>query len=1053
MSNKAKNILLVEDSKSQAALIKTLLEEHGYLVRIIPDGKEALEYITRHGSSLDLILMDYHLPSLDGLEILQRINLETRHPVIFMTSDHSIELAVKAMRAGAMDFIPKEKDYIQYLPDMVEKVYDVFKSLVKKEQIEENIKTKEFLEQLINGISDPFFVRDEYCRYIAVNESFCKLFKYKREDIIGKSVYDLFDKLKAQEIAETDGYILHTDSVEEKEEILRKEDSTKYISVKTSLVKSPQNEKYIVGTIRDITLLKQSEEALKKKNLELEERHRVINNLNANLERNRNRLKSILSIAPVGIAVLKDKTFQYVNERFEKLTGYTKEELLNQNDRLIYPSTEDYNKVQNEVNGKIYIHGSQTIQTLWRTKDEALKHILLNVSANDKNDLSKGVTIAALDITERILLEQNLKESQEKYLSLYNNSPDMYFSIDKDEHTILECNNTLLVSAGYDRIELVGKPLYELIDQENIEDVKAALTEYIASGYLKNNEFMLRTRHGIKLSVNMKISAAKGPNGEVQYYVLSCRDITEKKIVSNILRKKEQEFKVLIENTPDIIARFNKKLKCIYVNPAIEKELGILQKDMIGRTIHEIEIPKHTAKKMEDALKSVFQHGIEMDIEFSVPVSDQEVKTLYSRIVPEFSDESEVESVLSITRDISEFKRIQKELLSSKTKAEKSDKLKSAFLANMSHEIRTPMNAIIGFSELLGARDLSRNQQMQYINLIQSSGNNLLRLIDDIIDIAKIEAGELSIRKTECHIGQIMWELYYTYEEAFSASSVNPVEFRLNIPDSASSDEIISDPARLKQILSNLITNAMKFTDEGYIEIGYRFVTKNKVEFFVRDTGVGIEKEYLDIIFDRFRQIDNTLSRKHGGTGLGLTISKNMVKLLGGEIKVHSEIDKGSEFKFSIPIGTKIKEPPIKMEPKVVVNNDFPNWENKVILIAEDEDTNFTFLKEVLNRTNAYLLRAKTGTEAIELFKRNSIDIILMDIKLPEKNGLLATKEIRRKSNTVPIIAQTAYAMEEDREKCIQAGCNDYITKPIKQGILISALSKYMDNKVGNLKE
>ena len=1044
MTEKAKHILLVEDSRSQAALIKDLLKNHRYIVKIISDGKEALEYISRNGTSLDLILLDYHLPSYDGLQILQRINLETKYPVIFMTSDHSIEIAVKAMRAGALDFLPKDKDYIEYLPEMIEKVHKLHEGLVKKERIEENIRTKEFLEQLINGISDPFFVRDEYCQYIAVNDSFCNLFNYKCEDIIGRSVYDLFDKIKAQEIAETDGYILHTDSVTENEEIIHHHGKDIIVSVKTSLVKSPQNEKFIVGTIRDITQLKQNEEDLRKKNVELKEQNRVINDLNNNLEKNRNRLKSILRIAPVGIAVLKNKTFAYVNDRFEILTGYKKEELIDNDDALIYPSKDEYNKVHNEVQSRIYTTGQNNIQTIWKTKDGALKYILLNVSANDRNDMSKGLTIAALDISERILLEYNLKESQDKYLSLYNNSPDMYISIDKDKYNITECNNTLLSSTGYDRIELVGKSIYDLFDTESLEDAKNGIAEYIRTGYLRKNELTLKTKHGIKLSINLKISTAKGANGEIQYYVLSCRDITEKKIVSNILRKKEQEFKVLIENTPDIIARFNKKLKCIYVNPAIEKELNIPPKELIGRTIIETNIPNHTARKMTETLQKVFDQGIEMDLEFTIPFSDQEVKTLYSRIVPEFSDDGQVESLLSITRDISEFKRIQKELIASKTKAEESDKLKSAFLANMSHEIRTPMNAIIGFSELLGARDLSRDQQMQYINLIQSSGNNLLRLIDDIIDIAKIEAGELSIRKTDCHIGQIMWELYYTYDEAFRASSINPVELRLTTPDSSSSDEIVSDPSRLKQVLSNLITNAIKFTDDGYIEIGYKYIKNNQVEFFVKDTGVGIPKDYLDIIFDRFRQIDNTLSRKHGGTGLGLTISKNMVKLLGGDIRVTSVENKGSEFRFTIPIGKKKSVRIKKPEPAVIIAEEFPNWENKVILIAEDEDTNFSFLQEALHRTNAYLLRAKTGNEAIELFKRNSIDVILMDIKLPEKNGLLATKEIRRKSNTVPIIAQTAYAMEEDREKCIQAGCNDYITKPIKQAILISALSKYI---------
>ncbi|MBA7534633.1 Autoinducer 2 sensor kinase/phosphatase LuxQ [subsurface metagenome] len=378
--------------------------------------------------------------------------------------------------------------------------------------------------------------------------------------------------------------------------------------------------------------------------------------------------------------------------------------------------------------------------------------------------------------------------------------------------------------------------------------------------------------------------------------------------------------------------------------------------------------------------------------------------------------------------------------------AEESDKLKSAFLANMSHELRTPMNAIIAFTNFLKDSDLADNKRDEFLEHITTAGDSLLRLIDDIIDTAKIEAKQLKISINPVNISRLIKETQRVYNK-LKVKNNYTADLILHI-DSQKDYIINTDSIRVKQILNNLLENAFKYTKKGTIEFGFTHID-DFIKFYVKDTGVGIPEEKQAIIFERFSQIETDLNRKYGGTGLGLTISKNLSELLGGHLWVESTSGKGSTFYMQIP-ASGLRHVDVAKEKSVIsnplINKDY-NWESKTILIAEDEELNYKVLDSCLAKTKARIIRAIDGEEAVEICRNEKIDIVLMDIQMPVMDGYQATYEIKKINNNMPVIAQTSYVMANEKEKCLDAGCDDYITKPLDLETLLSKISIYLNQQ------
>jgi len=377
------------------------------------------------------------------------------------------------------------------------------------------------------------------------------------------------------------------------------------------------------------------------------------------------------------------------------------------------------------------------------------------------------------------------------------------------------------------------------------------------------------------------------------------------------------------------------------------------------------------------------------------------------------------------------------ELKAAKERAEESDRLKSMFLSNMSHDIRTPMNAIVGFSEMLQDPDLTREERNRFLDI--------LRLINDIIDISKIEAGQLKIIKSDFSLNEMLSDLYLSFSEELSHNKLEDIKLILSKQHSEKDYMLHSDIVRIIQIFSNLLGNALKFTDKGCIEFGYTIPDPKVFRFFVKDTGIGIPPDKTDLIFERFGQIEETQERNKGGTGLGLTISKSLAELLGGSMWVESEVGIGTTFFFTLPLPSGVSENAPSSDGFLEVSSASVDWSDKLILVAEDVDSNFFLIQTILNKTGVKLLRAKNGQEAHEMCRNNyDIDLVLMDIQMPVMSGYDATREIKKIRPSLPVIAQTAYAMSGEKEKTMEAGCDDYIPKPLKKRELLSKIHRFL---------
>jgi len=385
----------------------------------------------------------------------------------------------------------------------------------------------------------------------------------------------------------------------------------------------------------------------------------------------------------------------------------------------------------------------------------------------------------------------------------------------------------------------------------------------------------------------------------------------------------------------------------------------------------------------------------------------------------------------------------QRKLLEiSKKKAEESDKLKSSFLANLSHEIRTPMNAIIGFSDLLNNTNLNEEDKADYLKIIRNSGSNLVSIIEDLIEMSKIDAKQITPKIKGFDINKCINELYESIKVTIPEDK--KIQFSKIDAENPIRKNILSDEIKLKQIITNLITNAIKYTDSGYVSFGYESDEKEKLlTFSVRDSGIGIDAKNIEVIFDRFRRIEDDFSVELSGLGLGLAISKAYVEMLGGQIAVHSEIGVGSVFSFSIPL--RFDENPEVQNSSYKVNC-LENETDKIILIAEDDNINFLLLKKILQIKNYTILRAANGQEAVDICTQNpDINLVFMDIKMPVKDGYRAFEEIKIFRPNLPVVAQTAHSSSEDKERIMKAGFTDYITKPLEKEKIYELLEKTFD--------
>ncbi len=707
----------------------------------------------------------------------------------------------------------------------------------------------------------------------------------------------------------------------------------------------------------------------------------------------------------------------------------------------------------------------------------------------------KGFVGSITNIDERKKVEEQLKLWEDIF-----KSTRMGIVVGKEEEEHFSAFNPAFAQLyGYTQDEMNAMPIASVFAENERHKIPEAIRKAYELGFYVFQSWHVK-KDGTRFPVLMSITGVKDAEGKPLYRIVNVQDITDR--VESEFRLKHERARLagIIEGTnvgtwewnvqtgqtvynerwaqmigyslDEIGAGATVDTWLNFVHPDdAPKAMGLIHKHFDGETeIYECEFRmKHkdghwvwvldrgkVAQRTEEG-KPFLMFGFHLDIterkrwQHKLQQSEQKLKEQneeYFALNEELTEinsklkESEQrlkeqnEEYLALNEELTESNQriisINSELAVARQKAEESDTLKSAFLANMSHEIRTPMNAIVGFSEILLRPNLSKEKQTLYTEVLNASCNQLLGVINDVLDISKIETGQVVVHTSELNINKMLRGVKAMFTHN-AHNKKNKITLSLDLSDDTCL--MVTDESKVTQVVTNLVSNAIKFTDGGQIDIGYK-VTDNQIEFWVSDTGIGIALENQHLVFERFRQVEVTTQRNYGGTGLGLSICKAYVEMLGGTIGLNSNVEEGTRFFFKLPF-----KPELPGEKGVKSDTVEYNFSGKIILVAEDEPVNYLYLKELLADTEAYLIHVENGADAIKQLEQSSgIDLVLMDVKMPVINGIEATKAIRSKGITIPIIALTAYAMSGDKERCISAGCNGYVSKPIIRDDLLTTI-------------
>ena len=682
------------------------------------------------------------------------------------------------------------------------------------------------------------------------------------------------------------------------------------------------------------------------------------------------------------------------------------------------------------------------------------------------------------DISDRKKIERAIKASEEKFriISMHSNDVIWIRNLDLSFRYISpSCKKVL----GYSIEEAMTLKLEQIATPEYVEKISQILKEELGvesksdadSSRTRILEIQERRKDGAMIWTQTQVSFIRDTEGVIDGFLGVTRDITSHKLYEEALRESEQRFRITAEKTGEIVFEYDIMTGKIVWLGAIEaitgysfidfENLGIdhwnqlIHPDDRMYAINELEkaivtncdyLVEYRFQKKDGTYIFIEERAIVLPGMQKMYGTMNNISERKKNQAILYENEKRLkeqnEEYLTLNEELVErnirVAEMYDELLRAKEKAEENDRLKSAFLANISHEIRTPMNGLVGFSELIIQPDLDDESKKSYAEIINKSCNQLLSIINDVIDISKIETNQVTTNETNVLLNHLLSNIYQFFLPTAKSNNIQLVFANKDINDDIA---ILVDEVKLTQIMNNLVNNAIKFTSSGKIEFGYD-INSEFLEFFVKDTGIGIEAKDYELIFDRFRQVDLGMARNYGGTGLGLSISKAFVEKMGGRIWLDSKVSEGTTFYFTIPYKPIIN----KEKKKLTINEKQLAIHDTNILVAEDEDINFMYVKVLLDSLGFKVVRAENGKRAVDIFTNNpKFDIILMDIKMPIMGGIEATKIIKSINASVPIIATTAYALSEEKDKFLAAGCDDYISKPLRPNDLMSVINKFIN--------
>lgn len=803
---------------------------------------------------------------------------------------------------------------------------------------------------------------------------------------------------------------------------------------------------YVEGIMRDITRRKQAEDSLR--------RSEAI------------QTKMVANIGDVIVIIDKNEINTYKSPNIEKWFGWRPEEVVGRNTyENLHP--EDVDGAQKFFRGLLgKPDASGTSETRYRCKDGSYKWIEISM-INLLHDLDiRGVLGNYHDITERKLTIEMLDNERILLRTLIDNIPDAVYSKD------LACRKTLanLTEVRYmgakSESEVIGMTDFDLYPEDLAEKFYIDDQMVLQTGKaLLNREEYVIDENGEKRHILSSKIPIRDKNNNVIGLVGIGRDITVRKISEEnfiIAKEKaeesEQRLVTFINSIPDIICYKDYCGRWMLANNADLELFGLENVDYIGKT--DAELAPFTHQIYNEAFRNCMVSDEKAWLNGKITRGTENIPTpagkqkCYDVLkIPVFHPNGERKGLAVIGHDITEFIAIQNELEIAKDLAEGSNHLKTTFLSNISHEIRTPFNSLLGFLNLITDNELTDQERAEYVGLVNQSSYRLMNTINDIVEISQIQTGQAEVLFTQTSLKQLIDSLYKKFRQD---TEKKKLEFTITNQLPIQMEYLLTDDRKLNAILANIIGNAIKFTESGSIELAIQFEKKVDNEgnidsselsgtparllFTVKDTGIGIPKEKQSQIFGLFMQGDGSHTRSFEGCGLGLSISKAYVEMLGGEIWVESQINGGTIFYFTIPyIAT--------TEQKTVIGNRSSDLKNLIVLIAEDDEASAMLISISVKAITKQIIKVKTGLEAVEACRKNpDIDLVLMDIKMQGLDGYEATQQIRQFNTTVKIIAQTANALYGDREKALAAGCNGYIEKPIIKEKLIALINGYLKN-------
>lgn len=996
--------------------------------------------------------------------------------------------------------------------------------------------------------SDAMRITDSKGIVINVNTAYCELTCFKPNELIGKPFEVIYEKKAQNGLREYYNDFINSGKINERSDnTFTLINGKKYhLEASYSFLKT-SDEKYILCIIRDITTFMKVIEVEK----ESRESYRLLTEV----------AKDMIFISNMQGEVT------YCNPVTLKYSGLSEEYY--QGKKFIDFVPEKYHPlIQRYMEERIagYL-GSRLYELEIIDPTGKLIPIEINTTPILVNEKIKSILIIARDISERKIAENALKESEETFHRLFDESADSILLLNKSG--FVDCNQATVTLLGYkSKSEFLQKQPWEISPEKqpdgNLSSEKAVqmIEKAHKDGY-NRFEWIHTKCDGSDIPVEVMLTPIilKGE----QYYYTIWRDITERKESRKKLENLNEQLVILIEAIPDAIIfkdgkgrwlitnEFAKELfklhdyewygktdaemikerkdfeethrNCIIkdeitwkqksltvfedtltddngnvhnfklskvplfgkngkrkallvigtettqrkkteeeirkLSSAVEQSpVSIIITDLSGKIVYAnpkaLETTEYSIEELMGKNPSILQSGInqkevyeelwrtislgkEWRGEFHNKKKSDELYWEQAAISPIIDGNGKATHYLAVKEDITERKNIISELNIAKEKAEEGDRLKTAFMQNISHEIRTPLNGIMGFGQLMTEPNLSSEQREQYLNTLNESCQRLMRTITDYMDISLIVSNTININTKAFEINSLLTELKNRYIKQCNSKQI---ELSLSFPKNIKELTICSDKELLQKVLSQIIDNSIKFTDKGRIDFGYE-VENDSIRFYIKDTGIGINQSAKEHIFTHFAQEEISTARRYEGSGLGLSIAKGYIELLGGNIWLESAKGIGSIFMFKIPLGKVDTITPINETSNISKKKTAP-----VILCVEDEVTNARYIEAILKRKST-LYQAKNGIEALKLFNEHpEINIILMDLKMPEMDGFEATRHIKSIRKDVPVIAVTAYAQSGDEQKALDAGCNDYLTKPLDRELLFGKIEEHLKIKL-----